>query len=510
MFVTDYEARFSELSHHALMILPTDAKRVLRFIAGLHYGIEVTMDREVEMRIHYEQVVEIVRRIEGIRNQGQLYTTGEKRPYSAPPPSRCAPVRPFFSAIPESSYRPPAIQGSSSGYSGPQGFGEKAVQQGHHPKITTPATAPVIRPARGAGQVGRGRPRARGQSGGAPARFYVFPVRPDAVASYVVITCIISVCSRDASILFYPGSTHSYVSSLFSHYLDVSRESLGALVYVSTPVGDSIIMDRIYRSCIVTFCGYETRADLLLLGMTNFEVILGMDWLSSYHAILYCHAKTVTLAIPEFSRLEWRGSSISASSWVISFLKVRHIVEEGMPLDCDIDFSIDLAPGTRPISIPPYRMNPQELKEQHEELLEKGFVRPSVSPWGAPVLFVKKKNGSMWMFIDYRQLNKVTIKNNMEKHEQHLRVMLQTLWEQKLYAKFSKCEFWLDSVTFLLHVASGEGIKEGETIQEMYTRFTTLTNELKSLRRSIPKEDRVEKILTRVLPVTWESKITAI
>ncbi|XP_070030045.1 uncharacterized protein [Nicotiana sylvestris] len=150
--------------------------------------------------------------------------------------------------------------------------------------------------------------------------------------------------------------------------------------------------------------------------------------------------------MPVLPRLEWKGSSASTSSRVISFLKARHMVEKGcsvylayvrdttaespminsvlvawetadvfpsdlpsMSLDRDINFCIDLTPGTQPISIPPYRMAP---KEQLDKLLAKGFVRPSVSPWGAPMLFVKKKDGTMRMCIDYRQLNKATIKNN--------------------------------------------------------------------------------------------------
>ncbi|XP_070045353.1 uncharacterized protein [Nicotiana tomentosiformis] len=154
--------------------------------------------------------------------------------------------------------------------------------------------------------------------------------------------------------------------------------------------GNIVVVDRIYRSCIVTFCDYETRVDLLLFDMTNFEIILGMDWLSSYHAILDCHAKIVTLAVQELPRLEWKGLSASASSRVISFLKARHMVKKGclaylayvwdttaetpaidsvpvflefsdlfpsdllgMPLDHDIYFCIDLAPCTKPISIPP-------------------------------------------------------------------------------------------------------------------------------------------------------------
>ena len=86
----------------------------------------------------------------------------------------------------------------------------------------------------------------------------------------------------------------------------------------------------------------------------------------------------------------------------------------GLPPDREIEFTIDVLPDTQPISIPPYRMAPAELtelKEQLRDLLEKGFIRPSTSPWGAPVLFVRKKDGSLRMCIDYRQLNKVTIKN---------------------------------------------------------------------------------------------------
>ena len=86
----------------------------------------------------------------------------------------------------------------------------------------------------------------------------------------------------------------------------------------------------------------------------------------------------------------------------------------GLPPDREIDFQIELAPGTEPILRALYRMAPVELKElkvQMEEMINKRFVRPSTSPWGAPVLFVKKKDGSMRLCIDYRELNKVTIRN---------------------------------------------------------------------------------------------------
>ncbi|KAL5538765.1 hypothetical protein UlMin_046214 [Ulmus minor] len=126
----------------------------------------------------------------------------------------------------------------------------------------------------------------------------------------------------------------------------------------------------------------------------------------------------------------------------------------GLPPDRAITFEINVTPGTAPISKAPYRMAPVELKElqvQLQELLDKGFVRSSYSPWGAPVLFVKKKDGSMRMCIDYRELN-------------------------KLYAKFSKCEFWLSSVQFLGHVVSKDGISVDASKIEAVSKWPAPTN----------------------------------
>ncbi|XP_070054787.1 uncharacterized protein [Nicotiana tomentosiformis] len=168
-------------------------------------------------------------------------------------------------------------------------------------------------------------------------------------------------------------------------------------------MGDSIVVDRVYQSCLVVLSDFKTKADLLLLSMVNFDVILGMDWLSPYHAILDCHAKTVTLSMPRLPRLEWRGTLDYVPSRVVSFLKARRKVEKGrnaylaylrdvsadtstveslqvvrdypdvfpadlssMPPDRDIDFGNDLLPGTQPISIPPYRIAQTESEELKE------------------------------------------------------------------------------------------------------------------------------------------------
>ncbi|XP_070050234.1 uncharacterized protein [Nicotiana tomentosiformis] len=297
-------------------------------------------------------------------------------PVTLPPPG--APVRPYFSSMPESSYLPPAIQGFSSGYSGHHG--QTSGQQSIIPRGCYECGD--------LGHIKRFCPRLRGK--------VVHQVHQVMIAAPAIRS---PKGGGYASVLFDPGSTYSYVSPLFAHFLGVTREYLGTPVYVSTPVGDYVVVDRIYRSCIVTFCGYETRADLLLLDMTDFEVILGMDWLSPYHAILDFHAKVVTLAMPELPRLEWKGSFVSVSSRIISFLKARHMVDKGclayldyvrdttvetpvidsvpvvwefsnvfpsdilgMPPNRDIDISIDLDLGTQSISIPPYRMDPKRVE----------------------------------------------------------------------------------------------------------------------------------------------------
>jgi len=177
-----------------------------------------------------------------------------------------------------------------------------------------------------------------------------------------------------------------------------------------------------------------------------------MDWLSKHRATILCFEKEIVCKYPERVELFLSVAETKHLPRVISALKAKKLLrsegcigflmsvvaKEGKELtvsdvdvvkdfpevfpedltemlpEREVEFTIDLMPGSSPISKAPYRMAPKELHElktQLEELMRKGFIRPSVSPWGAPVLFVKKKDGSMRMCIDYRELNRITIKN---------------------------------------------------------------------------------------------------
>ena len=179
-------------------------------------------------------------------------------------------------------------------------------------------------------------------------------------------------------------------------------------------------------------------ADLICLPLAHLDEILGMDWLSTNHIFLNCKEKMLVFGgnvIPNeplnenaanngvgdvrtymvlFSMNVEEVSEVSSIPVMSEFPEVFSDDIYELPPEREVEFVIDLVPGANPVSIAPYRMSPVELAEVKahvQGILSRQFVRPSVSPWGAPVLLVKKKDESMRMCVDYRQLNKVTIKN---------------------------------------------------------------------------------------------------
>jgi hypothetical protein len=197
--------------------------------------------------------------------------------------------------------------------------------------------------------------------------------------------------------------------------------------------------------------GLSTKEDLNIFPLGSYDFLIGMDWLEQHHAILDCHNKAFTCLDEEGNRRVVQGIPKAVSIREILAMQLKkcyrkdyqifanhmeeaykdkvpiledHVVLQdfedvfkeipGLPPKRDIDFSINLMPGVAPVSKTPYKMSTLELKQLQmwlEELLEKGYICPSVSPWGALFLFVNKKYGTMRLCIDFRQLNKLTINN---------------------------------------------------------------------------------------------------
>jgi hypothetical protein len=350
------------------------------------------------------------------------------------------------------------------------------------------------------------------------------------------------------------------------------------------------------------------------------DILLGMDWMTRHRVSLDISSRAVEIDSP------YQGTTvlylspwkcINSCAYAIEGIKIEDIpiVCEypyifpddlpGMPPDRDIEFIIELQPGTAPISKRPYRMPPNELAElkiQLQDVLDKGFIHPSASTWGCLALFMKKKDNSLRLCVDYHPLNAVTIKNkyplpridilfdqlagakvfskidlrsgyhqikirpsdipktafftryglseylvmsfgltnapayfmylmnsvfmpeldrfivvfiddiliyskNLEDHARHLHVVLQRLRDHHLYAKFSKCEFWLDTVKFLGHTISSDGISvDLSKVQEVLDwKPPTSIHQIRSFlglagyyRRFIPDFSRIAKPMTEL------------
>ncbi|GJS69321.1 putative reverse transcriptase domain-containing protein [Tanacetum coccineum] len=261
-----------------------------------------------------------------------------------------------------------------------------------------------------------------------------------------------------AYILFDTGADRSFVSTAFSTLLDIVPNTLDHGYNVELADGRIIGVNTILMGCTLNFLNHPFNINLMPVEMGSFDAIIGMDWLSKYSAVIDCAKKIVR--IPSGSEIlivrgdgcseghRTRLNIISCTKVQKYLLKGSHVflahvttkeIEDksekkrlkdvpivkyfpdvfpedllGLPQTRQVEFHIDLVPGAAPVARAPYRLAPSEMKEladQLQELSDKGFIRPSSSPWGAPVLFVKKKDGSLRMCIDYRELNKLTVKN---------------------------------------------------------------------------------------------------
>jgi hypothetical protein len=435
-----------------------------------------------------------------------------------------------------------------------------------------------------------------------------------------VMTGIFSVLNYPAVILFDFGATHSFISAKFSAKCQLPFHHTNGGITISTP-GGRVATYQINRHVPIILGSFIFKTTLLIMGLESVDIILGTDWLSQHHVVIDVAARAIkihspmdgeiTLYLPDqgcthsyaFALIE---SPVERIPVVCEYPDVFPDELPGMPPDRDIEFAIELQPGTTPISKRPYRMPPAELaelKKQLQGLLDKGFIHPSTSPWGCPALFVKKKDESLRLCVDYRPPNAVTIKNkyllrridvlfdqlvgakvfskidlrsgyhqikirasdilktvfstryrlyeylvmsfgltnaptyfmylmnsvfmpeldkfvvvfiddilvyskNEDEHAKHLHTVLQRLRDHHLYAKLSKCDFWLREIKFLGHTISQDGISvDPEKVQEvMDWKPPTTVRQIRSFlglagyyRRFIPDFSRIAKPMTELL-----------
>ncbi|GJU48716.1 putative reverse transcriptase domain-containing protein [Tanacetum coccineum] len=402
----------------------------------------------------------------------------------------------------------------------------------------------------------------RKKQGGRNASGHVYAVRDAEQAQGPnVVTNTFLLNNRYFRILFDSGSDKSFINASLTHLFDIEPERISTSYEVELADGRIVSTNTVLKGCTLNLVNHLFKIDLMPIELGTFDVIIGMDLLVALDAVIVCGKKEVHIParkyiergchlflahVTEKEKSEKRLEDVPV---IHDFPKVFPDDLPRLPTPRQVEFKIDLVPGAAPVARAPYRLAPSEMKElseQLKELLEKGFIRSSSSPWGAPVVFVKKKDGSFYMCINYRELNKMTVKNrypflriddlfdqlqgssvyskidlrsgyhqlrvreedipitafrtryghsefhvmpfgltnalavfmdlmnrvckpyldkfvivfiddiliyskSKEEHSEHLKIILDLLKKEKLYAKFLKCDFWLESVQFLGH-----------------------------------------------------------
>ncbi|GJY38607.1 putative reverse transcriptase domain-containing protein [Tanacetum coccineum] len=242
----------------------------------------------------------------------------------------------------------------------------------------------------------------------------------------------------------------SFISIFLASKLNISPITIDTFYNIEMADGNLVSTNTVIQGATLTLLNQPFEIDLMPIKLSSFDVVIGMDWLSKYHARIICDEKVIHIPI-NGETLIIRGDQSKTRLNLISCIKTKRYISQGcqvfvvqvmetkldekrledilvvrefpevfpedlpgLPHVRQVEFQINLIPGTTPVARAPYRLalsEMQELSNQLQELSDRGFIRPSTLPWGDHVLFVKKKDGSFRMCIDYRELNKLTVKN---------------------------------------------------------------------------------------------------
>ncbi|GJS26701.1 putative reverse transcriptase domain-containing protein [Tanacetum coccineum] len=373
------------------------------------------------------------------------------------------------------------------------------------------------------------------------------PQRPNLVTGMFLLN------NRYASVLFDLGSDRSFVDTRFSSMLDIDSVKIDTSYEVELVDGRIVSTNTVLKGFTLNLVNHLFEIDLMPIELGMFDVIIGIDWLVKHDSVIVYGEKVV--------HIPYRNETLTFKSdkGLSRLKKPKEKRLEDVPIICDIhevfldellglpllrqvEFRIDLVPGATPVARAPYRLassEMRELSEQLRELLEKGFIRPSLSPWGTPVLindlFGQLQGSSVYSKIDLRSryhqlrtkeedipiiafrtwyghfefqvmpfgltnapavfmdlmnrvykpyLDKFVIifpddilvySKDTEEHGKHLEIILEFLKKDRLYAKFSKRDFWLDSVQFLGHVIDRNGVHVDPSKIEAIRNWATPT-----------------------------------
>ncbi|GKE19031.1 putative reverse transcriptase domain-containing protein [Tanacetum coccineum] len=382
-----------------------------------------------------------------------------------------------------------------------------------------------------------------------------------------VVTGTFLLNNHYASVLFDSGAHRSFVSTIFSTLLDKIPDTLDVSYAVELADGRVSETNTVLRGCTLGLLGHPFNIDLMPVELGSFDVIIGMDWLANHHAVIVCDEKIVRIPYGDEVLIvqgDKDGKGVKSKLSIISCTRTQKYIKRGCPIFLaqvtkkeienesedkrledvptirdflevfledlpglpptrQVEFQIDLVLGAAPVARAPYRLSPsklQELSTRLQELSDKGFIRPSSSPWGARIddLFDQLQGSRVYSKIDLRSgyhqlrvreedipkiafrtryghydfqvmpfgltntptvfmdlmnrvckpyLDKFMIvfiddiliySKSEEEHAEHLKLSLELLKKEELCPKFSKCEFWLSKVQFLGHVIDSEGV----------------------------------------------------
>jgi hypothetical protein len=449
MTVTEYRDRFLQLARYAPVEVANDGDKQERFKKGLDDHIEYTL-----MNHRFDNFNHLVDSALNTEHKHREIEDKKRKMTSAASGSN---TRPRYQHPQQQQQRPPPPYQQRQQQYSPRPQQQQQAGQGQRlpapPARSAPSAPPAPRqgvPTPPARQQAPAFPRAcyhcgepghytnacpwkvqSGQQGHpaqpkAPSQGRVNHVTAESAAEAPnVVIGPFMVNTHPATVLFDTGATHSFITRSFVGHHGIHTSTLKRCMLVSSPGGQ--MRSHVFCPRVsVVIRGVEFSVNLMVLDTKGIDVILGMETLARWGVRIDCAQRTAHLSAPDGQEVT---VSASEPSGFLCQMEARptvgiHVVSEfldvfsddwpGMPPDRDIEFSIDLLPSIAPIAKRPYRMAPvehEEVKKTIDELLAKGYIRRSFSPWAFPVLLVEKKDGAKRMCVDYRDLNAVTIKN---------------------------------------------------------------------------------------------------